>query len=125
MQYIQGTVKRLVKGEGGHRRLLLERKDSTEFVVEVLPTTEVCGIGTLFRSNGFIKKEQHMGRDVYEQVEEYKEQTVINVDGEALEMLNIDKCSIELAAIINLSSQVLNQSPDKILGDIIKIYKEL
>ena len=125
MQYIQGTVKRLVKGEGGNRRLLLERKDKTEFVVEVLPETEVCGIGTLFRSNGFIKKDPHMGRDVYEQIDEYKEATLIDNDGRALELAEVDKCSIELAALINLSSQLLKQSPDEVLVDIIKIHKAL
>lgn len=125
MQFVQGTIKNLAKGEGGKRRLLLERKDGSEFVVQLLPDTEVNGIGTLFRSSGFEKREAHLGRDVYEQVDPYQAATVIDNNGVAIEKISVDKCSIELAALINLSSQLLNQSVDKVLTDITSIYKKL
>ena len=138
MKFLQGTIKRVVNEGGGQRRLLLERKDGTEFVATVLPSTSVNGVGTLLKSGGFEAREAHMGRDVYEQIAPSEPVTVLDMSNtettetaetsetiETIETGDINTCSIELAALINLSSQLLKQSPDKVLEDVIKIYKAL
>ena len=138
MKFLQGTIKRVVNEGGGQRRLLLERKDGTEFVATVLPSTSVNGVGTLLKSGGFEAREAHMGRDVYEQIAPSEPVTVLDMSNvetaettetsetiETIETGDINTCSIELAALINLSSQLLKQSPDKVLEDVIKIYKTL
>jgi hypothetical protein len=125
MKFLQGTIKRVVNEGGGKRRLLLERKDGTEFVATVLPDTSVNGIGTLLKAGGFEAREAHMGRDVYEQVAPSEPVTVLDMSNQETAECDVDTCSIELAALINLSSQLLKQSPDKVLEDVIKVYKEL
>ena len=138
MKYLQGTIKRIAKGEGGLRRLLLERKDGSEFVAIVLPSTRVGGIGNTFKQGGFETREQAHGREVYEQVEEQKNDTTVidcsapsktDTQGITSQPIKVREeatvASIELAALINLTSQLLQQPIEQVLHDINDTYKKI
>ena len=72
VQYIQGRIKSIIKiRESGVTRLLLERKDGTEFVA-IVPSQGDYGIGTNYKSGGFEPREPVDGRDVYELIDPSK-----------------------------------------------------
>lgn len=138
MKFVQGTIKRIAKGEGGCSRLLLERKDGSEFVAVVLPSTKVGGIGNTFKQGGFEAREQAHGRDVYEQVEEQQNDTTVidcstpsttSAQGLTSQPIEVKEeatvASIELAALINLTSQLLQQPIEQVLNDINETYKKI
>ena len=139
MKFIQGTIKKIAKGEGGKRRLLLERKDGSEFVAVVLDSTTVNGVGTILKAGGFEAKGQAHGRDVYEQVEEGLDsvaaidltekdttdsQGIVSAPKESF-LTEAQRCSIELAALINLTSQLLQQPIEEVVSNINETYKKL
>ena len=138
MKYLQGTIKRIAKGEGGSHRLLLERKDGSDFVAIVLPSTNVGGVGNTFKQGGFEAREPAHGRDVYEQIEEQRNDTTVidcsapsttNAQGFTSQPIEVKEettvASIELAALINLTSQLLQQPIEQVLNDINDTYKKL
>jgi len=139
MRFVQGTIKRLAKGEGGTTRLLLERKDGTEFVAVVSKNIHIGGVGTLFKAGGFKQTDSVKGRDCYEQVEEgldntsfvdLSEKDTVNNQGISKSvnkstLTEVEKCSIELSALINLTSQLLQQPIEEVINDINKVYKSL
>lgn len=138
MKFLQGTIKRVAKGEGGSRRLLLERKDGSEFVAIILESTPVNGVGTLFRSGGFEAREPAHGRDVYEQIDERANETTVvdtsapsetSSQGLVSQSVQIKEeatvASVELAALINLTSQLLEQPIEQVLEDINTTYKKI
>ena len=139
MRFIQGRVIKIAKGEGGKRRLLLERKDGSEFVAVVLNSTTVNGVGTILKAGGFEAREQAHGRDVYEQIEDGHDSVAaidltkkdsINSQGIASapkesNLTEMQRCSIELAAIINLTSKLMQQPFEEVVRDINDAYKRL
>lgn len=139
MRFVQGTIKKIAKGEGGKRRLLLERKDGSEFVAIVLDSTTVSGVGTILKAGGFEAREQAHGRDVYEQVEEGLDNVAVvdlsekdTVDSQGItsassesSLTEADRCSIELAALINLTSQLLQQPIEEVVRDINEVYRNI
>lgn len=139
MKFIQGTIVKIAKGEGGKRRLLLERKDGSEFVAVILESTKISGVGTLLKAGGFEAKGQAHGRDVYEQVEEGLDNVAAidlsdkgKTDSQGIKSYSKEStstemamCSIELAALINLTSQLLQQPYEQVVNDINETYKKL
>lgn len=138
MKFLQGTIKRIAKGEGGSRRLLLERKDGSEFVAIVLPSTKVGGIGNTFKQGGFEAREPAHGRDVYEQVKEQQNDTTVidcsapsttNAQGLTSQPIEVKEettmASIELAAIINLTSILLEKPVQEVINDIKETQKKI
>jgi hypothetical protein len=139
MRFVQGTIKRLAKGEGGTTRLLLERKDGTEFVAVVSKNIHIGGVGTLFKAGGFEQVDSAKGRDCYEQADDQPNLSSTVITSSTIEnpsrqiggvilksdVVEAEVASIELAAILNLSTQVLNQPLERVLTDINSIYKNL
>lgn len=62
-QFIQGKIKNS-KFEGGNTKILLERKDESEFVA-IIDGHEAFKKGDTFRRNGFSKAGSVNGRDIY------------------------------------------------------------
>ena len=139
MRYVQGNILKNAKGDAGYRRLLLSRSDGSEFVALVKESTKINGVGQNFRAGGFVEEEPFKGRKVYRQVEEtdvvstvvdFTEKPEYNNQGievsKPTKMLtDVQRASIELSAIINLTSQLMQQPVEKVIEDINKIYKSI
>jgi len=126
MQYIQGRIKKVIKiRESGVTRLLLERKDGSEFVA-IVPSEGDYGIGTNYKSGGFEPREPVNGRDVYELVDSTKANTYVDLnpdpEGESEPSTELREASVELAAIINLTSLLMQQPIQEVIKEINKTY---
>lgn len=125
MQYIQGRIKKVINiRESGISRLLLERKDGTEFVA-IVPQGDY-GIGTKYMSGGFEPRDPVNGRDVYELVDSTKANTHVDLNsadgGEPEPSTELREASVELAAIINLTSLLMQQPIQEVITEINKTY---
>lgn len=140
MRFVQGTIERIRDGEGGSRRLLLRRKDDTYFVAVVPKSLKIGGTGTIFKAGGFVARDQMKGREVYEMVNDQSQNTgyadlsqksVTNSQGAVSipenpdEQTEIEECSIELAAIINLTSLLMQQSTEETVRDVKDTFSKL
>jgi len=126
MQYIQGRIKKVINiRESGISRLLLERKDGTEFVA-IVPTQGDYGIGTKYMSGGFEPRDPVDGRDVYELVDLTKANIHVDLNpadyGEPEPSTELREASVELAAIINLTSLLMQQPIQEVITEINKTY---
>lgn len=126
MQYIQGRIKKAIKiRESGVTRLLLERKDGSEFVA-IVPSQGDYGIGTNYKSGGFEPREPVNGRDVYELIDSSKANTHVDLnpapEGEPEPSTELREASVELAAIINLTSLLMQQPIQEVIKEINKTY---
>jgi len=122
VQYIQGRIKRIIKiRESGVTRLLLERKDGTEFVA-IVPSQGDYGIGTNYKSGGFEPREPVDGRDVYELIDSSKTNAHVDLnvppEGEPEPSTELREASVELAAIINLTSLLMQQPIEEVIKEI-------
>ena len=129
MQYIQGRIKKVIKiRESGVSRLLLERKDGTEFVA-VVPSEGDYGIGTKYMSGGFEPRDPVDGRDVYELIDSTKGNTHVDLnpaaEGESEPSTELREASVELAAIINLTSLLMQQPIQEVIKEINKTYASI
>jgi len=126
VQYIQGRIKSIIKiRESGVTRLLLERKDGTEFVA-IVPSQGDYGIGTNYKSGGFEPREPVDGRDVYELIDSSKVNAHVDLnpgpEGEPEPSTELREASVELAAIINLTSLLMQQPIQEVIKEINKTY---
>lgn len=126
MQYIQGRIKKSINiKESGVTRLLLERKDGSEFVA-IVPSEGDYGIGTNYKSGGFEPRDPVNGRDVYELVDSTKANTHVDLntdpEGESESSTELREASVELAAIINLTSLLMQQPIQEVIKEINKTY---
>ena len=139
MRYVQGNILKNANGGDGYRRLLLSRSDGSEFVALVKSTTTINGVGQNFRAGGFVEEDSFKGRKVYRQVDEndlvstvvdltdkpeYNSQG-IEVSSPTKMLTDVHRASIELSAIINLTSQLMQQPIEQVIEDINKIYKSV
>jgi len=139
MRYVQGNILKNAKGGDGYRRLLLSRSDGSEFVALVKKTTTINGVGQNFRAGGFVEEEPFKGRKVYRQVDETDVvSTVVDLtekpeyNNQGIEvsvptkmLTDVHRASIELSAIVNLTSQLMQQPVEQVIEDINKIYKSI
>tara|TARA_R100001126_G_C4780743_1_gene126984 strand:- start:95 stop:502 length:408 start_codon:yes stop_codon:yes gene_type:complete len=126
VQYIQGRIKKAVTiTESGVTRLLLERKNGSEFVA-IVPSQGDYGIGTNYKSGGFEPRDPVNGRDVYELVDVSKANTHVDLnaapEGEPEPSTELREASVELAAIINLTSLLMQQPIRTVIQEINETY---
>jgi hypothetical protein len=139
MRFVQGTILKNAKGGDGYRRLLLSRSDGSEFVALVKEKTKINGVGQHFRAGGFVEQEPFKDRKVYKQIEatdvvstvvDFTDKPKHNNQGIEIStptkmLTDVQRASIELSAIINLTSQLLEQPVEQVIEDINKIYKSI
>jgi len=117
MQFVQGTIKAIRKADG-ETRLLLGRQDGSEFVA-VVKDGHNLSEGIIFKQGGFELEGESNGRKIYRQTQPQ------SVDSHIDMPTNEINVSIELAAIVNLTSLLTDKTIEEVIGEIKDAYGKI
>ena len=117
MQFVQGTIKAMRKADG-ETRLLLGRQDGSDFVAVVRDDHNLSE-GVIFKQGGFELEGESKGRKVYRQRQSQSVDTHIDLPKKEI------NASIELAAIVNLTSLLMEQPIEQVIEEIKEAYGKI
>jgi hypothetical protein len=117
MQFVQGTIKAIRKADG-ETRLLLVRQDGSDFVA-VVKDDHNLSEGVIFKQGGFELEGESNGRKVYRQTRPQSVDSHIDMPTSEI------NASIELAAIVNLTSLLMEQPIEQVIEEIKETYGKI